>query len=96
MGIIQTPQNATPRCTATVKLASKYFRPYEFEVIVTGEPPHPFRVRYRIRAPDDHSAAVKGMQLFTNEFLPWIARQGVADHSPKAKLDDVKIDGRIS
>lgn len=84
--MIETLQSAKPRCTATVKLISRVLRPYLFEVVVTGEPPHPYRVTYKIAAPDDDSAAVKGMQLFVNEFLPWIVRQNVADLSPKAKL----------
>jgi hypothetical protein len=82
--VIETPQTASPRCTATVKLLSRYFRPYLFEVIVVGEPPHPYRVTYKIAAPDDDSAALKGIQLFTNEFLPWIIKQQVADLTPKA------------
>lgn len=84
--MIETPQSAKPRCTATVKLISRVFRPYLFEVTVSGEPPHAYRVTYKIAAADDDSAAIKGIQLFTNEFLPWVIRQQVADLSPKAKL----------
>jgi hypothetical protein len=84
--MIQTPKTAAPRCTATVKLLSRYFRPYLFEVVVVGEPPHPYRVTYKIAAPDDDSAAFKGMQLFVREFLPWVAKQQMLDIAPKAKL----------
>lgn len=84
--MIETPHTAAPRCTATVRLLSRVFRPYLFEVVVSGEPPHPYRVTYKIAAPDDDSAALKGMQLFTSEFLPWVIRQQVADLVPGAKL----------
>ena len=84
--MIETPQTATPRCTASVRLLSRVFRPYLFKVVITGEPPHPYRVTYKISAPDEDAAAVKGMQLFVNEFLPYIVRKQVADLSPKAKL----------
>lgn len=84
--MILTPKNAPPRCTCIVDLISKVFRPYLFEVTVTGEPPHKYRVKYKIQAPDEDSAAFKGMQLFTQHFLPWVVRQQVADVAPKAIL----------
>jgi len=84
--MIATAETASPRCTATVRLISRVFRPYLFEVTVRGEPPHPYRVTYKIAAPDDDSAAFKGMQLFVREFLPWVAKQQMMDIAPKAKL----------
>lgn len=84
--VIQTVDRATPRATATVRLLSRVFRPYLFEVVIKGEPPHPYRVTYKIAAPDDDSAAIRGLQLYTNEFLPWVIRQQVANLVPKAKL----------
>lgn len=84
--MILTPETASARCTATVSLLSRVFRPYLFEVVVTGEPPHAYRVTYKIAAPDEDSAAMKGMQLFTQNFLPYVVRQQAADLAPKAKL----------
>lgn len=84
--MILTPQDATPRCNCTVDLISRVFRPYLFKVVVTGEPPHPYRVEYKIAAPDEDAAAIKGMQLFVNEFLPYVVRKQAADLSPRAKL----------
>lgn len=84
--MVLTAESAPPRCTATVKLLSRVFRPFLFEVTVAGEPPHPYRVTYKIAAASDDDAAVKGMQLFANEFLPLVIRQQAADLVPGAKL----------
>lgn len=84
--MILTSQTARPRCTCVVDLISKVFRPYLFEVTVTGEPPHVYRVKYKIQAPDEDSAAYKGMQLFTQNFLPGIVRKEAADLAPRAIL----------
>lgn len=84
MSAILTPENATPRCTATVDLISKVMRPWLFRVTVTGEPPHAFRRVYPIAAPDDNAAAIKGLELFVAEFgrkLP-----GVGTVTPRARL----------
>jgi hypothetical protein len=84
--MVLTPETAPPRCTCTVDLISRVFRPYLFKVIVTGEPPHAHRVEYKISAPDENSAAMKGMQLFVREFLPYLVRQQLADLAPRARL----------
>jgi hypothetical protein len=83
---ILTPQSATPRCTASVQLISRVFRPFLFEVTVTGEPPHAFVRKYRVAAPCDDSAAMKGLQLFVKEFAPRVMRNEMADLAPRAKL----------
>lgn len=91
MSEILTPETASPRCTCTVDLLSRVFRPYNFLVTVTGEPPHEFVRRYKIAAPSEDDAAAFGMQLFVKECM---ARQGVpegvrkeiAPVAPKAKL----------
>jgi len=62
------PENANPRCTATVDLISKIVRPYLFRVTVIGEPPHAHRREYFIRGPDDNACALKGLELFVKEF----------------------------
>ena len=82
--VILHPESATPRCTATVDLISRVMRPYLFRVTVVGEYPHAFRRVYPIAADSDASAAIKGMELFCDEFgrkLP-----GVVSVAPKAKL----------
>lgn len=79
-------ESMRPRCTATVRLLSRVFRPFLFEVTVAGESPHPYRVTYKIAAQTDDDAAVKAMQLYTNEFLPWVIRRQVADLAPGAKV----------
>jgi hypothetical protein len=82
--MLLTPQSATPRCSCTVDLISKVMRPWLFRVTVTGEPPHAFVRVYPIAAPDDDSAAMKGLELFCAEFGPNIP--GVASAAPKARL----------
>jgi hypothetical protein len=67
-----------------VDLISKVMRPWLFRVTVTGEPPHAFIRVYPIAAPDDDSAAMKGLELFCAEFGPKIP--GVASAAPKARL----------
>lgn len=84
--MLLTPENAAPRCTCTVDLISRVFRPYLFRVVVTGEPPHRYRVEYKIVAPDEDTAAIKGMQLFADNFVPWMLRKRLADLAPRAKL----------
>lgn len=89
--MIITPETATPRCTCTVDLLSKFFRPYNFLVTVTGEFPHAFVRRYQIAAPTDNDAAIFGMQLFVKECMaqrgvPKIIRDDIANLAPKAKL----------
>jgi hypothetical protein len=84
--MIVTPQSAGPRCTCTVDLISRLFRPYLFMVTVTGEPPHSVVRRYRVAADSDDSAAVSGMRMFVKEFMPRSVRSEVATLTPKAKL----------
>lgn len=89
--MIETPETATPRCTCTVDLLSRVFRPYNFLVTVTGEFPHRFVRRYRIAAPSDDEAAHYAMQLFTKECMaargvPKAVRDEMAKLAPRAKL----------
>lgn len=80
--MIIRPETAAPRCTCTVDLLSKVFRPYSFLVTVTGEPPHAFVRRYKIAAPTEDEAAGCAMQLFVKECM---ARRGV----PQAVRDEI-------
>lgn len=82
--MILTLENATPRCKATVKLVSRTKRPYVFQVTVTGEFPHAYRRVYPIAADSDNSAALKGMEMFVQEFGRQVP--GVATVAPKAKV----------
>lgn len=84
--MILTPERATPRCTATVDLLAKHFRPFNFMVTVRGEPPHAFVRQYKIAAPTDDEAAMCGMQLFVAEFMPKVIIEQAAPIAPKAKL----------
>ena len=81
--MILQPESCTPRCQATVDLLSAVMRPYLFRVTVIGEYPHAHRRVYSISADTDNSAALKGMELFVDEFkrIP-----GVGTIVPKAKL----------
>jgi len=85
--MILSPQNAAPRCTCTVDLLSRVFRPYNFLVTVRGEPPHAFIRQYKIAAPTDDEAAACALQLFVKEFMPAVIRNEVAPLAPRAKLD---------
>ena len=85
---ILDPKSCTPRCTATVELLSKVFRPFLFMVTVVGLPPHAQTRRYKVAADTDNSAAIKGLELFVREFSSrelQIATAG-ATITPKAKL----------
>lgn len=82
--MIVTLENATPRCKAAVRLVSRAQRPYVFQVTVTGEFPHARRRVYPIAADSDDSAALKGMELFVQEFGRQVP--GVASVTPKAKI----------
>lgn len=62
------PQEAVPRCNATVVLLSKMQRPYVFSVEVVGWPPNSQTRTYTIKAHSDDSAAFKGIELFVKEF----------------------------
>lgn len=92
--MLLAPENLTPRCSATVELASLVERPYRFLVTVTGEPPHAFRRQYNVIGPrgaDVESAAdscaMKGLELFTREFSPpGPLRENVATAIPKVRL----------
>ena len=84
--MIVTPQSVTPRCTATVDLLSRVFRPYNFLVTVRGEPPHAVVRRYKIAAPTDDEAATCGMQLFVKEFMPKLVADDMAPLAPRAVL----------
>lgn len=84
--MIETAQSATPRCTCTVDLLSRVFRPYNFLVTVTGDFPHQFVRRYKIAAPTDDEAATCGMQLFVREFTPRVVNENMAALAPRAKL----------
>jgi hypothetical protein len=84
--MIIAPENAMPRCTAIVDLISRVFRPYLFMVTVSGEPPHVATRRYRILAPDEDSAAISGIRLFVQEFMPRAVRAEMATLEPMAKL----------
>lgn len=73
--MLLAPDNATPRCKASVELASAVERPWRFFVTVTGEYPHTFRRVYTVIGPrgaDCESAAdscaMKGLELFVKEF----------------------------
>ena len=84
--MIETPHNATPRCTCTVDLLSRVFRPFNFLVTVRGDPPHEFIRRYKIAAPTDDEAASCAMQLFSQEFMPKVIVEQSAPLAPKAKM----------
>jgi hypothetical protein len=84
--MIVTPQTAGVRCTCTVDLLSRVFRPYNFLVTVKGEPPHTVTRRYKIAAPDEDSAAVSCMRLFEQEFMPKAIAHDMLTLEPKAKL----------
>lgn len=84
MSAILQPHEVDPRCTAEVDLISRVMRPFLFRVTVRGEPPHPYIRQYVIAADTDNSAALKGLELFCQEFgrrLP-----GIGSVVPKAKL----------
>jgi len=55
-------------CDATVDLIHRHIRPYVFLVTVTGLPPHVATRKYTIAAKSDNDAAMKGIQLFVDEF----------------------------
>jgi hypothetical protein len=80
------PQQAVPRCNATVVLLSKLQRPYLFSVEVKGLPPHDHIRTYNIRAPDDNAAAYKGIDLFVREFTSAQPVREMEQLAPKAKL----------
>jgi hypothetical protein len=82
-----TPTSATPRCTATVELASRLYRPYLFRVIVRGEPPHAVDRVYKIAAWSEESAAMKGLELFVNEFTPKAIVDNTTSIAPGAKRE---------
>lgn len=82
--VIVTLENATPRCKASVRLVSRAQRPYVFQVTVTGEFPHAHRRVYPISADSDNSAAIKGMELFVEEFGRQVP--GVVSVAPKARI----------
>lgn len=84
---VLTPQTATPRCRCIVDLLSKVQRPFLFLVTVFGEPPHSVIRKYHIRAPDDSSAAGRGLELFVNEFTPRHIGILTATNVPKAKQE---------
>ena len=89
--MLLTPDNATPRCKASVELASAVERPWRYLVTVVGEPPHPYRRVYNVIGPKGadvesaaDSCAMKGLELFVKEFgrqLP-----GVGTVGPRARL----------
>jgi hypothetical protein len=73
---ILTPQTAAPRCNATCRLLSKFQRPYLFEVIVQGLPPHEHRRVYNVTAPDEKQAAFTAIDYFVKSFMnPVIAAE---------------------
>ena len=78
------PQNASPRCQATVDLISQVMRPYLFRVTVVGEPPHVATRQYVIAADSDDAAALRGLELFVEEFSR--PAPGVLSIAPEAKL----------
>lgn len=89
--MILDAHNASPRCTCTVDLLSRVFRPYHFLVTVTGEFPHAFVRCYKIAAPNEDDAAAYGMQLFVKECMaaagvPKVVRDEIAQIAPRAKL----------
>jgi hypothetical protein len=83
--MIVTPESATPRCTCTVDLISKVMRPYLFRVVVTGEYPHAYREVFTVSAPDENSAAIKGMEVFCRMYGREFP-DGVVSAAPKARL----------
>jgi hypothetical protein len=83
--MVLTPQCATPRCTATVDLLSKYFRPYNFRVTVRGEPPHPYTMTIDVAAPSEDDAAAFGMQMFVKKFMPKAIADEMAPLAPTSK-----------
>jgi hypothetical protein len=89
--MILTPENVTPRCHATVELASLVERPWRYLVTVVGEPPHPYRRVYNVIGPKGadvesaaDSCAMKGLELFVKEFGPQLP--GVGTVVPRARL----------
>jgi hypothetical protein len=73
---ILTPQTAAPRCDATVRLLSRRQRPYLFEVIVQGLPPHAFRYVYNVTAPNEKEAAFTAIGHFCKSLInPAIAAE---------------------
>lgn len=89
--MILTTKSSNPRCTCTVDLLSRVFRPYNFLVTVTGEPPHAWVRRYKIAAPTDDEAANFAMQLFAKECMamagvPKVVRDEIAVLAPRAKM----------
>lgn len=84
--MVLTPQSAIPRCTATVVLISRVFRPWLFMVTVVGEPPHAVTRRYKVAAPDDNAAAFCGIGEFVKEFTPKVIADEMAPLAPKAVL----------
>lgn len=92
--MIETFQSATPRCSATVELASLAERPYRFLVTVVGQPPHAFRRVYNVIGPKGadvesaaDSCALKGLELFVKEFSPkGPLSENVATAVPKVRL----------
>jgi hypothetical protein len=62
--MIVDPNSVTPRCDATCRLISKYERPYRFEVIVVGQPPHAYRRVYEVTANSDKEAAFTAIDHF--------------------------------
>ena len=89
--MIETSKTAAPRCTCVVDMLSRVFRPYNFLVTVTGEPPHEWTRRYKIAAPTDDEAAHFAMQLFVKECMagagvPKAVRDQLAPLAPRARL----------
>lgn len=88
------PENATPRCEATVELASLVERPWRFLVTVIGQPPHAFKRVYNVIAPGGadvesaaDSCAMKGLELFIREFSPpGPLRDNVATVVPRVRM----------
>lgn len=85
--MIQTLNSATPRAQAIVDLLSRVQRPFLFLVTVFGEPPHSCVRKYHVRAPDDSSAASKGLELFVKEFTPHPLALLTGTNVPRAKQE---------
>jgi hypothetical protein len=84
--LITDPKSATPRCTATADLISRFQRPYLFLVTVRGEYPHQGMRQYKIAANEEGAAAMLGIDQYLREFTTSPIIKDMASLSPRAKL----------
>jgi hypothetical protein len=84
--MIETRENASVRCTCTVTLLSRVYRPFLFRATVIGEFPHDFTRQYTIAAPDDDAAAVCAMRQFVKEMSTPAVANGMVVEAEGARL----------